>query len=195
MYRIQIDENFVLTFSLQQIFSCHKYGLKPRNFVFWLHDLLVCVSMRLHLINHWCTTPVMAKYTLCTSVTWAWWNTVSIIDITIHLFTTIETVLYFLIYSTTKENRIWSGWDSLTLSYVSGVHICSHYHSDQFFYWTFHLRRLQVYSIFKFRNYVTTKFGLVSKKISYGPLEALKVRRVANFFAPFYAWKLVTILL
>ena len=42
-------------------------------------------------------------------------------------------------------------------------------------------RRLQLYSKFKFCNYLTPKIGLVSEKFSYGPWEALKVGRVANF--------------
>ena len=46
-------------------------------------------------------------------------------------------------------------------------------------------RRLQLYSKFKFFNYLTPKIGLVSEKFSYGPWEALKVGRVAHFLLRF----------
>ena len=48
-----------------------------------------------------------------------------------------------------------------------------------------YLRRLQLYSKFKFCNYLTPKIGLVSEKFSYSPWEALKVRRVAHFMLRF----------
>ena len=42
-------------------------------------------------------------------------------------------------------------------------------------------RRLQLYSKFKFHNYVTPKISLVLINFPTAPWESLKVRRVANF--------------
>ena len=46
-------------------------------------------------------------------------------------------------------------------------------------------RRLWLYSKFKFCNYVTLKIGLLSENFSYGPWEAFKVGRVAQFLFGF----------
>ena len=64
-------------------------------------------------------------------------------------------------------------------------HICPPYHISAIFSGSTYPRRLQLYSKFKFCNYLTPKIGLVSEKFSYDPWEALKVGRVAHFLLRF----------
>ena len=63
--------------------------------------------------------------------------------------------------------------------------ICPPYHISAIFSGSTYPRRLQLYSKFKFCNYLTPKIGLVSEKFSYDPWEALKVGRVAHFLLRF----------
>ena len=48
-------------------------------------------------------------------------------------------------------------------------HICPPYHISTIFSGYTYRRRLQLYSKFKFCNYLTPKIGLVSEKVFFGP--------------------------
>ena len=83
--------------------------------------------------------------------------------------------------------RILKSLQPLTLNPIprGEGHICPPYHISAIFSGSTYPRRLQLYSKFKFCNYLTPKIGLVSEKFSYDPWEALKVGRVAHFLLRF----------
>ena len=77
----------------------------------------------------------------------------------------------------------------LTLFYTWGGGINAPYLSNQFFFTSSYQRRLQEYSKFKFRNYVSPKIDLESEQISGGLWEG------SSFFWSVFARKFVTIIL
>ena len=59
------------------------------------------------------------------------------------------------------------------------------YHISAIFSKSTNPKKLQLYSKFKFCNYLAAKIGLVSEQFFYAPCEALKVGRVADFLLRF----------